>query len=71
MHSRDITIGGRDYGLAAELVALERNPLSVDRVSQHMIQRRVIGGWKPSHNTPHTGAKQLAKAAARAKGNRP
>lgn len=28
-------------------------------------QGRVIGGWKPTSNAPHYGAKQAAKAAAR------
>ena len=27
--------------------------------------RRYVGGWKPTTNAPHTGAKQLAKARRR------
>lgn len=40
----------------------ERFESAVAKAQRH---RHYPGGWKPTTNTPHSGAKQLAKSAAR------
>ncbi len=40
-------------------------PMSITPITGRWVQRKTIGGWKPSHNTPHQGAKEIERRRKR------